>query len=145
MPAHFIFSRYWCCLYVLYFQLFHKDTGFTSCDPLLVFHTQPIDYEGFQLFMATYLENDLPEELCQHLFTSFKSKSGGCSPDQSRAGTSLLGRLCFPIGHIFFGHISKLFWKVQQIAKSLSPLNYVYSYNTSYHSEHNSNLLLKIY
>uniref|UniRef100_A0AAV2K6C7 EF-hand domain-containing protein n=1 Tax=Knipowitschia caucasica TaxID=637954 RepID=A0AAV2K6C7_KNICA len=41
--------------------------------------------------MATYLENDLPEELCQHLFTSFKSKSGGCSPDQSRAGTSLLG------------------------------------------------------
>ncbi|GLD56612.1 diacylglycerol kinase beta-like protein [Lates japonicus] len=51
----------------------------------------PIDYEGFQLFMATYLENDIPEELCQHLFTSFKSKTGGCSPDQSRAGTSLLG------------------------------------------------------
>uniref|UniRef100_A0A673BBW0 Diacylglycerol kinase n=1 Tax=Sphaeramia orbicularis TaxID=375764 RepID=A0A673BBW0_9TELE len=50
----------------------------------------PIDYEGFQLFMATYLENDIPEELCQHLFTSFKSKTGGCSPDQSRAGTSLL-------------------------------------------------------
>uniref|UniRef100_A0A3Q1HDW8 Diacylglycerol kinase, gamma n=1 Tax=Acanthochromis polyacanthus TaxID=80966 RepID=A0A3Q1HDW8_9TELE len=42
---------------------------------------QPIDYEGFQLFMATYLENDIPEELCQHLFTSFKSKTGGCSPD----------------------------------------------------------------
>uniref|UniRef100_A0A7N8Y9Y2 Diacylglycerol kinase n=1 Tax=Mastacembelus armatus TaxID=205130 RepID=A0A7N8Y9Y2_9TELE len=54
---------------------------------------QPIDYEGFQLFMATYLENDIPEELCQHLFTSFKSKTGGCSPDQSRAGTSLLGTL----------------------------------------------------
>ncbi|KAA8593075.1 hypothetical protein FQN60_018530, partial [Etheostoma spectabile] len=51
---------------------------------------QPIDYEGFQLFMATYLENDIPEELCQHLFTSFKSKTGGCSPDQSCAGTSLL-------------------------------------------------------
>uniref|UniRef100_A0A3P8UQH4 Diacylglycerol kinase n=1 Tax=Cynoglossus semilaevis TaxID=244447 RepID=A0A3P8UQH4_CYNSE len=43
----------------------------------------PIDYEGFQLFMATYLENDIPEELCQHLFTSFKSKTGGCSPDQT--------------------------------------------------------------
>lgn len=54
---------------------------------------QPIDYDGFQLFMATYLENDIPEELCQHLFTSFKSKTGGCSPAQSRAGTSLLGRL----------------------------------------------------
>ncbi|XP_038131882.1 diacylglycerol kinase beta-like isoform X2 [Cyprinodon tularosa] len=51
---------------------------------------QPIDYEGFQLFMATYLENDIPEELCQHLFTSFKSKTGRCSPDQPRAGTSLL-------------------------------------------------------
>lgn len=55
--------------------------------------TQPIDYEGFHLFMATYLENEIPEELCQHLFTSFKSKTGGCSPDQSRAGTSLLGTL----------------------------------------------------
>uniref|UniRef100_A0A8B9KNL1 Diacylglycerol kinase n=1 Tax=Astyanax mexicanus TaxID=7994 RepID=A0A8B9KNL1_ASTMX len=51
----------------------------------------PIDYEGFQLFMATYLENDIPEELCQHLFTSFKSKnSGGGSPDAPRAGASLL-------------------------------------------------------
>ncbi|KAI4876861.1 hypothetical protein NFI96_011094 [Prochilodus magdalenae] len=52
---------------------------------------QPIDYEGFQLFMTTYLENDIPEELCQHLFTSFKSKtSGGSSPDAPRAGTALL-------------------------------------------------------
>ncbi|KAJ3592589.1 hypothetical protein NHX12_007716 [Muraenolepis orangiensis] len=51
---------------------------------------QPIDYEGFQLFMATYLENDIPEELCQHLFTSFKSKTGGCSPDASQAGGSML-------------------------------------------------------
>uniref|UniRef100_A0A8D0A4X3 Diacylglycerol kinase n=1 Tax=Sander lucioperca TaxID=283035 RepID=A0A8D0A4X3_SANLU len=56
----------------------------------LSFPMQPIDYDGFQLFMATYLENDIPEELCQHLFTSFKSKTGGCSPAQSRAGTSLL-------------------------------------------------------
>uniref|UniRef100_A0AAX7VSU9 Diacylglycerol kinase n=1 Tax=Astatotilapia calliptera TaxID=8154 RepID=A0AAX7VSU9_ASTCA len=47
----------------------------------LSFLMQPIDYEGFQLFMVTYLENDIPEELCQHLFTSFKSKTGGCSPD----------------------------------------------------------------
>ncbi|XP_056884234.1 diacylglycerol kinase beta isoform X1 [Takifugu flavidus] len=51
---------------------------------------QPIDYEGFQLFMATYLENDIPEELCQHLFTSFKSKTGGCSPNQSHGESSLL-------------------------------------------------------
>ncbi|XP_012993388.1 diacylglycerol kinase beta isoform X1 [Esox lucius] len=51
---------------------------------------QPIDYEGFQLFMATYLENDIPEELCQHLFTSFKSKTGGCSPEVPRAEAGLL-------------------------------------------------------
>lgn len=54
---------------------------------------QPIDYEGFQLFMATYLENDIPEDLCQHLFTSFKSKTGGgCSPEAPRAGAGMLGK-----------------------------------------------------
>uniref|UniRef100_A0A672PNU6 Diacylglycerol kinase n=1 Tax=Sinocyclocheilus grahami TaxID=75366 RepID=A0A672PNU6_SINGR len=54
---------------------------------------QPIDYEGFQLFMATYLENDIPEELCKHLFTSFKSKNGGgSSPDASRSGAGMLER-----------------------------------------------------
>nr|XP_055070902.1 diacylglycerol kinase beta isoform X1 [Misgurnus anguillicaudatus]XP_055070903.1 diacylglycerol kinase beta isoform X1 [Misgurnus anguillicaudatus]XP_055070905.1 diacylglycerol kinase beta isoform X1 [Misgurnus anguillicaudatus]XP_055070906.1 diacylglycerol kinase beta isoform X1 [Misgurnus anguillicaudatus] len=53
---------------------------------------QPIDYEGFQLFMTTYLENDIPEELCKHLFTSFKSKTGGGnSPDPSRSGAGMLG------------------------------------------------------
>lgn len=57
----------------------------------IYFSIQPIDYEGFRIFMATYLENDIPEELCQHLFTSFKSKTMGCSSDQSHE-TSLLGR-----------------------------------------------------
>ncbi|XP_052420959.1 diacylglycerol kinase beta-like isoform X3 [Carassius gibelio] len=53
---------------------------------------QPIDYEGFQLFMTTYLEIDIPEELCKHLFTSFKSKNGGgSSPDTSRSGAGMLG------------------------------------------------------
>uniref|UniRef100_A0A8C1CAH5 Diacylglycerol kinase n=1 Tax=Cyprinus carpio carpio TaxID=630221 RepID=A0A8C1CAH5_CYPCA len=48
----------------------------------------PIDYEGFQLFMTTYLENDIPEELCKHLFTSFKSKNGGGnSPDRTLQGS----------------------------------------------------------
>ncbi|XP_024119727.1 diacylglycerol kinase gamma isoform X2 [Oryzias melastigma] len=47
---------------------------------------QPIDYVGFKLFMVTYLENDIPEELCHHLFTSFQSKTGACSPEQPPAG-----------------------------------------------------------
>uniref|UniRef100_A0AAQ6A977 Diacylglycerol kinase n=1 Tax=Amphiprion ocellaris TaxID=80972 RepID=A0AAQ6A977_AMPOC len=64
-----------------------------TVEALTSVESDPIDYKGFQLFMATYLENNIPEELCQHLFTSFKSKTGGCSPDQSRAGTSLLGEL----------------------------------------------------
>uniref|UniRef100_A0A8C5FR46 Diacylglycerol kinase n=1 Tax=Gadus morhua TaxID=8049 RepID=A0A8C5FR46_GADMO len=63
---------------------FHGEGVLSKYNP-----EQPIDYEGFQLFMATYLENDIPEELCQHLFTSFKSKTGGCSPDASHAGTRL--------------------------------------------------------
>uniref|UniRef100_A0A8C9T9Y7 Diacylglycerol kinase n=1 Tax=Scleropages formosus TaxID=113540 RepID=A0A8C9T9Y7_SCLFO len=48
---------------------------------------QPIDYEGFQLFMRTYLENNIPEELCLHLFTSFKSKTGQDSPVATRVNT----------------------------------------------------------
>jgi diacylglycerol kinase (ATP) len=36
---------------------------------------QPIDYEGFHLFMETYLEADIGEDLCRHLFLSFNKKS----------------------------------------------------------------------
>uniref|UniRef100_A0A8C8JYB5 Diacylglycerol kinase n=1 Tax=Oncorhynchus tshawytscha TaxID=74940 RepID=A0A8C8JYB5_ONCTS len=66
---------------------FHGEGVLSKYNP-----EQPIDYQGFQLFMATYLENDIPEELCQHLFTSFKSKTGGCSPEMPRAGVGLLGK-----------------------------------------------------
>uniref|UniRef100_A0A8D2P4F8 Diacylglycerol kinase n=1 Tax=Zosterops lateralis melanops TaxID=1220523 RepID=A0A8D2P4F8_ZOSLA len=56
---------------------------------------QPIDYEGFCLFMKTYLEADVPEELCQHLFTSFKRKICQASPESQlpfslRKGSSSL-------------------------------------------------------
>uniref|UniRef100_A0A674CQ40 Diacylglycerol kinase n=1 Tax=Salmo trutta TaxID=8032 RepID=A0A674CQ40_SALTR len=67
---------------------FHGEGVLSKYNP-----EQPIDYQGFQLFMATYLENDIPEELCQHLFTSFKSKTGGCSPEMPRAGVGLLGKI----------------------------------------------------
>ncbi|NWH74117.1 DGKB kinase, partial [Piaya cayana] len=49
---------------------------------------QPIDYEGFRLFMKTYLEADVPEELCQHLFTSFKRKICQASPEPQRQSPS---------------------------------------------------------
>ncbi|XP_035265350.1 diacylglycerol kinase beta [Anguilla anguilla] len=64
---------------------FHGDGVLAKYNP-----EQPIDYEGFQLFMKTYLENDIPEELCQHLFTSFKSKTGDGSPGLPRTGAGLL-------------------------------------------------------
>ena len=59
---------------------------------------QPIDYEGFRLFMKTYLEADVPEELCQHLFTSFKRKICQASPDTQRQspGVSQLNTLGEP-------------------------------------------------
>ncbi|XP_033899793.1 diacylglycerol kinase beta-like isoform X3 [Acipenser ruthenus] len=53
--------------------------------------SQPIDYEGFQLFMKTYLEDDIPEELCQHLFMSFKCKTCQSSPEQHRSGGNVMG------------------------------------------------------
>uniref|UniRef100_A0A4X2JXL9 EF-hand domain-containing protein n=1 Tax=Vombatus ursinus TaxID=29139 RepID=A0A4X2JXL9_VOMUR len=40
----------------------------------LVLSPQPIDYEGFKVFMRTYLEENIPEDLCKHLFLSFTCK-----------------------------------------------------------------------
>ncbi|XP_052253675.1 diacylglycerol kinase beta-like isoform X2 [Dreissena polymorpha] len=36
---------------------------------------EPIDYEGFRLFMETYLAPEIPEDLCKHLFLSFNKKT----------------------------------------------------------------------
>uniref|UniRef100_A0A8C5GXQ4 Diacylglycerol kinase n=1 Tax=Gouania willdenowi TaxID=441366 RepID=A0A8C5GXQ4_GOUWI len=71
--------------YVIIVNNYHFNTILMDRNPdpsyangnmlMLMLSLQPIDYEGFQLFMNTYLENHIPEDLCQHLFTSFKSKT----------------------------------------------------------------------
>ncbi|KAF7253438.1 Diacylglycerol kinase gamma [Varanus komodoensis] len=63
---------------------FHGDGILAKYNP-----EQPIDYEGFQLFMRTYLEVDIPEELCQHLFMSFKRKVCQYSPESQRQSSSI--------------------------------------------------------
>ena len=35
---------------------------------------QPVNYECFKLFMVTYLEAEIPDDLCQHLFLSFMKR-----------------------------------------------------------------------
>lgn len=42
---------------------------------MIVYVLQPIDYDGFRLFMETYLEADIGEDLCKHLFLSFNKKT----------------------------------------------------------------------
>ncbi|KFQ15912.1 Diacylglycerol kinase beta, partial [Leptosomus discolor] len=73
---------------------FHGDGILSRYNP-----EQPIDYEGFRLFMKTYLEADVPEELCQHLFTSFKRKICQASPETQHQspGVSQLNTLATPL------------------------------------------------
>ncbi|XP_041056637.1 diacylglycerol kinase beta isoform X2 [Carcharodon carcharias] len=62
---------------------FHGDGVLSKYNP-----KQPIDYEGFKLFMKTYLEVEIPGELCQHLFMSFKRKTCQNSPESQRQSSS---------------------------------------------------------
>ncbi|KAJ8035568.1 Diacylglycerol kinase beta [Holothuria leucospilota] len=65
---------------------------------------QPINYEGFKLFMETYLEVDMPEDLCRHLFLSFVKKTPGAraltmkgNKDVTEAVAATTATACAPI------------------------------------------------
>ena len=45
-----------------------------KAEKVVWFLWQPIGYPCFKLFMDLYLEAEIPEELCQHLFFSFMKK-----------------------------------------------------------------------
>ncbi|XP_053408609.1 diacylglycerol kinase beta-like isoform X3 [Mercenaria mercenaria] len=69
---------------------------------------EPIDYEGFRLFMETYLDADIGEDLCGHLFLSFNKKSptallppGGGNKELSVRDVAAVASqtVCAPITH----------------------------------------------
>ncbi|XP_033124177.1 diacylglycerol kinase beta-like isoform X4 [Anneissia japonica] len=65
---------------------FNGDGALSKYNP-----EQPIDYQGFKLFMETYLDVDMPEDLCRHLFLSFvkKAPSTVAAPSENKEGSAI--------------------------------------------------------
>ena len=67
---------------------------------LLTLSFQPIDYNGFTLFMKTYLElNEVPEELCKSLFQSFMKTGKCCNIGNSHSTDVASQTICVPLAH----------------------------------------------
>ncbi|ESO90105.1 hypothetical protein LOTGIDRAFT_164410 [Lottia gigantea] len=64
---------------------------------------EPMDYEGFTLFMDAYFEAQVPEELCQHVFLSFMKKPvtpSASGKDYNLKDVAVVAQtVCAPITH----------------------------------------------